>query len=214
MNYRKFRNSLGAGRTVWVVGSGATLGHIDPRFFDDKVCVCVNFAGTVLGLRDFFSVTHHHDDAQAVAETRPDCTVITTEVEQVPSTDSTGVQATAPNIVKVPTIDQQYAAFDAELHWPTDPDRFVIGPSSVTLAIHWAVYLGAKDIVLAGVDCGELDHAGRVAEYPGGHLHYAMWENALRSTAGKLRKDGVNVYSLNPFVTLALEGHTFYQPER
>jgi hypothetical protein len=64
------------------------------------------------------------------------------------------------------------------------------------------------------VDCGELDRAGRVADYPGGHLHYAMWENALRSTAEKLRKDGLNVYSLNPFVTLALEGHTFYQPER
>lgn len=214
MTYTSFHNSVRNDKTVWVIGSGATLQHIDPRFFDGKTCVCVNFAGVVLGLQDFFSVTHHHDDAQAVAEARPDCTVITTEFEQVPATDTTGVQATASNILKVPTIDQQYADFDAELHWPAEPDRFVIGPSSVTLAIHWAAYLGAAHIVLAGVDCGELDEIARVADYPDGHLHYAIWENALRSIANKLRKDGVGVYSINPFVTLALEGHTFNQPGR
>jgi len=208
--FKNYRNAH-KGNTVYVIGSGATLGHVDPNFFSDKICVCVNFAGVTLNLREFYSVTHHHDDAQNVALQRADLPVITTEVEQVPATDTTLVPATAFNIIKVPSIDQQYGAFNAATHWPTEPDVFVVGPSSVTLALHWAYYVGASSIVLAGVDCGQLDGQGRVANYPDGHLHYRLWQEALDGTANYLRKAGVNVYSLNPFTTLALEGHFFSQ---
>ena len=208
--YRAYRNAH-AGETVWVVGSGRTAQFVSPRFFDDKTVVAVNYGGTVLGLRRFYSVSNHHDDAQAVAVARPGMPVITSEREMVPPQDSTGVQATAANIVRVPTIEQPYDRFNTAEHWPTDPDLFAIGPTSTHLAMRWAQYLGAAHIVLVGVDCGALDGEGRVADYPPGHLHYRMWESMLRDIAQRLRADGVSVTSLNPFVTLALEGHTFTQ---
>lgn len=208
--FRAYRNAH-AGETLWVVGSGATAGYVPSRFFDDKTVVAVNYAGTVLGLRRFYSVSNHHDDAQTIATTRPGLPVITSEVEQVPAGDSTGVTADATNIVKVPTITQPFASFDTRKHWPTDPDLFTVGPTSLHMALRWAWYLGAAHIVLVGADCGDLDGAARINDYPPGHLHFELWERTLRDIAGRLRADGVSITSLNPFVTLALEGHTFQQ---
>lgn len=212
-DFRAYRNTH-QGATIWVVGSGRTASYIQPTFFDNKVVVAVNFAGTVLGLHRFYTVSNHHDDAQAVALANGNQPVITTEVEQVPSQDSTGVPATADNIVRVPSIDQPYSGFTTALHWPDDPDLFTVGPTSLHLAMRWAWYLGAAHIVLVGADCGTLDGAGRVDDYPPGHLHFGMWESMLRDIADRLRKDGIGVHSLNPFVTLALEGHTFSQAHR
>ena len=210
LSYRTFRNTR-RGQTAWVLGSGRTLQHTSPRFFDDKWCIAVNYAGTVHGLRSFTSVSNHHDDAQAIAEAKPGLIVVTTEVEQVPSTDTTGVAATAYNIVKVPSIEQPYGGFTTEKHWPDDPDLFTVGPTSLHLALRWAWYCGAAHIVLVGVDCGQVDGHGRIDDYPPGQLPYALWESTLRDIADRLRKDGISVHSLNPWVSLALEGHTFHQ---
>lgn len=209
-SFRAYRNAH-LGQTLWVVGSGRTLAHVSPRFFNDKPTVCVNYAGVIHGLRAYYSVSNHHDDAQAIAVAKPGLPVITTEVEQVPDTDTTGVLAVAHNIVKVPSIAQPYGAFTTEQHWPDDADLFTVGPTSLHLAMRWAWYVGAAHIVLVGADCGEVDGHGRIEDYPPGQLPYAVWESTLRDIAGRLRRDGIGVHSLNPWVTLALEGHTFRQ---
>lgn len=212
-NFRAYRD-VHRGETAWVLGSGRTLEYVDARFFDDKLVVAVNFAGLVKGVRRYYTVSNHHDDAQAIAERCGGQPVITTEVEQVPPGDSTGVPATEPNIVKVPSIDQPFSEFTTARHWPDDPNLFAVGPTSLHLAMRWAWYIGARHIVIAGADCGTLDGAGRMEDYPPGHLHFGMWEGMLRDIADRLRKDGVSVHSLNPFVSLALEGHTFSQEHR
>ena len=120
-----------AGHTAWVIGSGASLNHIDPALFADKLCFCVNYSGVNLGLPQFYSVSHHHDDADAIARYRPDLAVFTTEVEQVPTGQSSGIAATEPNVVKVPTTPQRYSAWNPETDWPSDPDVLTIGPSSI-----------------------------------------------------------------------------------
>lgn len=209
-DFTAYRNAH-AGQTVWVIGSGRTLTYVSPRFFDDKPTVCVNYAGLVHGLRAFYSVSNHHDDAQAIAVAKPGLPVITTEVEQVPAQDSTGVQATAWNVVRVPSISQPYGAFTTQHHWPDDPNLFAIGPTSLHLALRWAWFLGAAHIVLVGADCGELDGQARIDNYPPGHLPFSVWESTLRDIADRLRRDGISVHSLNPWVSLALEGHTFRQ---
>ena len=214
--FHEYRNAH-HGDTVWVIGSGATLAHIAPSFFDGKTCVAVNYAGHTAGLRQFYTVTNHHDDAQAVATAHPQLPVITSTVEQVPDKDTSRTPLTAPNIITVPTVAQSYVNYTTALHWPDEPDLFTIGPTSVHLALHWAAYLGAGHIVLVGVDCGDIDGTARIAGYPNnpdgtvGHLHFGLWERTLRDIAGRLRRDGIGVHSLNPFVTLAREGHTFRQ---
>lgn len=206
-----------AGETVWVVGSGATGRFVSPRFLDGKRVVCVNYAGTNMDLAEFYSVTNHHDDAALIASQRPDMLVVTSEREQMPPGWMTETPLPQPNVLKVPTVDQSYADYRTDLHWPSDPDLFTLGPTSAHLAIHWAVFLGAAHIVLVGVDCGEIDRMHHLPDYIGNlngeapHLHYPLWESCLRDIAGRLRRDGISVHSLNPFVTLALEGHSFSQ---
>ena len=64
--------------------------------------------------------------------------------------------------------------------------------------------------MLVGADCGQIDGEDRVAGYiPGDKL----W--TLYNQHHKLMKDyleanyPVNIHSLNPFINLNLEGHTF-----
>lgn len=210
MGLTQFRNTH-AGETVWVLGSGSSLNYVDPSFWSGKTLVCTNFAGVSQGLDEFYSVSQHHNDADQIAQTRPDLWVITSEVEQVPSVDRSPHPAREPNVIKAPTIDQKYSAFNPFDHWPTDADTLVVGPSSIHMALHFAVYLGAAHIVVAGADCGEYDGASRVTDYehPNGLLHFEVWRNALEAMAGKIRSLGVGVHSLNPWVTPTLEGHKY-----
>lgn len=216
MTWREHRG-VWAGETVWVIGSGATGRYVSPRFFDGKRCVCVNYAGTNMGLAEFYSVTNHHDDASLIGSQRPDLLVITSEVEQMPPGWQSHPAPPGPNVLKVPTVDQTFDRYTTSHDWPDDPDLFTLGPTSAHLAIHWAAFLGAAHIVLVGVDCGEIDGDHHLPDYIGNlngeapHLHYELWERTLRDIAGRLRRDGVSVHSLNPWATLALEGHRFSQ---
>ena len=210
MGLTDFRD-IHAGETIYVIGSGSSLNYIDASFFDDKVCLCVNYSGVSKGLRSFYSVSHHHNDADQIARMRPDLLVFTTEVEQLPSEDRSPKPASEPNVFLVPTIEQRYAAFNPFNHWPDDPDTLIVGPSSIHLTMHLAAYMGAAHIIMVGADCGEYDGASRVKDYehPDGLLHFDVWRTALESMAAKLRQLGCSVHSLNPWVTPTLEGHAY-----
>jgi hypothetical protein len=106
-----------------------------------------------------------------------------------------------------------YSAFDTAEHWPTHDDHLVCGPTSLHMGMHFAAYLGAKFIILAGADCGILDERDAIEGYaPGDPKPYPVWEQQLPKVAKKLRSMGVGVMSLNPFVNLTLEGHSFRSP--
>ena len=201
-----------AGETIYVVGSGATLDYVPRGFFDGKTVVCINRSGEALGLDEFYSVTHYHLDAHILADARPDLPVIVPMVEQ-----GIGYPAKTrpdqPNVFFVETNPQMYSQFDTAEHWPTHDDHLVCGPTSLHMGMHFAAYLGARFIVLAGADCGVLDDRDAVDGYaPGDPKPYPVWEQQLPKVARKLRSMGVGVVSLNPFVNLALEGHTFRGP--
>lgn len=207
------------GQTVWVLGSGKTLDYIPASFWRDKRVIAVNYAADKLNLEHVWTVTNHWDDAQIIAERHPDYLVVTPDREMQPAQFITNLDLTGlDNVLQVPTVDQPYGAFTTAEHWTTD-DRLGLGPTSAHLAIAWAQHLGASAVILAGIDCGAIDGAGRIVGYPNnpdgtpGHLHYRLWEAALRDIAHRLRADGVAVMSLNPWVTLALEGHTFDQEQ-
>jgi hypothetical protein len=200
------------GATIYVVGSGATLNHLPAGFLEDKIVVCINRSGEALGLDDFYSVTHYHHDAHILADARPDLPVIVPMVEQGIGTPAK-TRPTQPNVFFVETNQQMYSAFNAEEHWPTNEDHLVCGPTSLHMGMHFAAYLGAWFIVLVGADCGVLDDRDAVDGYaPGDPKPFAVWEEQLPKVSRKIRSMGVGVVSLNPFVSLALEGHRFRSP--
>jgi len=201
------------GETIWVVGSGSSLDHVGAGFFDGKTVVCVNRVGITLGIDEFFSVTHYHRDAMIVASFRPDLPVITPEDDLGAGTwEAADHRPTEPSIYFFPTNPQLFGAFDAERDWPTDPEALVAGPTSLHMAMCFAQYLGAAHIVLAGADCGTFDGASNFAGYAIGDNPFTVWESSLAQVAAEIRRRGTAVHSLNPFASLALEGHSFQSP--
>ncbi|HEY7822744.1 MAG TPA: hypothetical protein VIG24_07930 [Acidimicrobiia bacterium] len=200
-----------AGETVWVLGSGKTLDFVDRTFFDGKTVVAANHSWK--GKADHAYVCSNHWGVDAPGW------LVLPEVEPVPVQDRfRGERPSGDRLLFVPTIQQQYANFRPADHWP-EPGRFAVGPSSATIAVDWAVFLGAAHIVLVGFDCGVIDSAERLdGYYPpvnddavAQHSHHALWERVMNETAVLLRSRGISVHSLNPWATLGLEGHSWEQ---
>lgn len=203
------------GETLWVLGSGATLDHVPAEFFDDKTCVCVNNVGRIKGLASYYTVTHYHSDALIEGRARPDLPVLAPAQALVNTPlegDSFKWTSTMGNVYRFPNAPQRFAWFDPETGWPTDPDELVIGPTSLHATMHFAHYLGASAIVLVGADCGYLDQRANFTDYEAGDNPLSVWAAFLPRIADQLRARGTQVFSLNPFSWLGLDGHTFRAP--
>lgn len=192
------------GQTVYVLGSGSSLNFIDSTFFDDKNCVAVNFVAREFGLSKFVTFTHYNSDAMSMALQFPDCQVVVREWHL-------GQQITAdmPNLVIAPSnnVSAPGEAFDP---FTNDELSLVFGSSGIHGAMHLAAFMGAKDIVLVGADCGTIDGNDRFDGYPEGNQPWSIYDKHLRLMKSWLKLNyNCNVYSLNPFVNLNLEGHYF-----
>ena len=193
-------------KTVYVFGSGATLNYLAPSFFDDKICVATNFAGSVFGLRRYYVFSHYHADAVAEAALPQTVAVFTPHREHGTDAEFLGFM---PKIVTFPTTTgRPGTSFNPSgKDWPTLDNSLVIGSSSIHGAMHLAAYLGAKFIVLVGADCGTLGGAERVEGYVQGEHPWELYESHLRDMKQRLWDVyGCQVYSLNPFVNYSLEG--------
>lgn len=211
MGLDEHRGSL-AGETVWVLAAGASVDFIPVSFWTGKHVVAVNFGGATLGLPHFWSATHYHLDAVALRQMRPDCLVAAPETDQG-GTNLLGRALDDPGILTFPTAPQRFGAFEPERDWPTEPDHLVVGPTSLHFAMHFAAWLGAAHIVLAGADCGTLDESPNFTGHDNRSDNpMAVWEATLPGVAAQLRARGVSVMSLNPFVNFALEGHRYRSP--
>lgn len=106
-----------------------------------------------------------------------------------------------------------------------DGDKLVVSYSTITTAIHLAAYMGAKNIIIVGHDCGLLNGESNFTGYhtkeslsvawkTNPQKQYNDWLGKIENhtiTLKKLLKDkyGCNVLSLNPFINFNLEGNNF-----
>ena len=201
-----------------MLGSGATLNFIDPKFFSKKITVCVNEVGEVYLPTTKYVITKYHPEAIKFAQNMPDVNVVV-------SRGSLG----GPHYPALPALKNLYtfnhntnrdAATSVVADWPLENGSLYVSWSSITSAMHFAAYLGAKNIIMVAHDCGELDDKSWVDGYV-----YDTWDETkveeakqrnkqfeIQSIAvkGKLKElYGCNVYSLNPFINYNLEGVKF-----
>ncbi len=202
-------------KDVYVLGSGGSLNFIDPKFFYKKITVCVNEVGETYLPTTKYVVTKYHPEAIKFAQQMPNVDVIV-------SRGSLG----GPHYPALPVLKNLYtfdhntnkdAATSVVADWPLEDGSLYVSWSSITSAMHFGAYLGAKNIIMVAHDCGELDDKSWVDGYV-----YDTWDKTkveeakernkqfeIQSIAvkGKLKKlYGCNVYSLNPFINYNLEG--------
>ena len=205
------------GETVWVVGASAAWDHLDPAFFDGKVCVALNLVTARFGLTDAYTVSQYWQMEQELRDGGWDGWVFAPhetseygqpepEVERHPRTVT----------LKLPPRNRDLEPFPTH-GWPDDDSRLLWGYTTLHPALYLAWFLGAASIVTVAADHGIWD--GKVnpdGYYPEGESTqqdlFAMWAKRTDALAAELRRRGTNVYSLIPAVNLNLEGLAFRGP--
>jgi hypothetical protein len=198
------------GETVWVLGSGPSLNYIDGSFFDDKTTVSTNFSARALGVRADYAFTHYH--ANAADLLNDTMTVVTIEHDTL--TFKPWGDHNSHDLVLAPTPYDRPpgSAWNPITSHTPAPGQIAYGSSSLHGAMHLAAHLGASFIMLVGADCGQIDGADRVSnyQYPGGHTPWTLYDRHHQLMKQYLEKKyPVKIHSLNPFINLNLEGHTF-----
>ena len=100
--------------------------------------------------------------------------------------------------------------------------QMIVTWSTTTTAIHIAAYMGAKNIILVGHDCGTINgkltfdgYYQDISDTPWKNWkEYEDWLSKIESQTLEVKyfiekKYNCNIYSLNPFVNFNLEGNTY-----
>jgi len=100
-----------------------------------------------------------------------------------------------------------------------DEGEIVVSWSTITSAMHVAAYLGFKNIFLCGNDGGSIEGIANFEGYPSGkivqpELTYKDWLKKIELQTIEVKnwlaqKYGVDIVSINPFMSLNLEGNKF-----
>lgn len=208
-----------AGQDVYLLGSGASLNYIDPSFFDGKNVVCTNNVAQVYLPTAQVTVTKYHKVAEEIAEKFPEMKVVC----------SSGNQG-GPGAGKLPEGYENLYEFmhNSNRDGGTDIRGVVteiikddgwllVSWSTITSAMHFCAYTGAKNIIIVGLDSGSLDDKQWVDKYYTEeeqtdkrkelNLNFERQSVATKEVLKDLY--GCNIHSLNPFINYNLEGHKY-----
>jgi hypothetical protein len=195
------------GEDIYVVASGASLNYFPMDYFDNKITIAVNLMYKYLKNTTYNVHKHYESTIEAIEAGQ---NVVTSEYD---CGDRTRL-----NDFK----DKDYYTFK---HFPNghkvvvtipidiDNDMIIVSFSTITSAIHLAYYMGAKNIILAGHDCGNIDGQSNISTYypetfkVPSNLPYSTFNDQTVTLVEEIRRKNVNVFSLNPFVNFHLEGH-------
>ena len=199
---------------IYVLGSGPSLTYVDPSFFCDKIVVATNSVADRLKLYDMWSFphiythSHYHDELHALAD-RYIGYYIAPEGDQG---HAGGPNPRHPMVIYYP---HPATSYDFVVEKAVHPDGLIVGSTSMHGAMHLAAHMGAANIIMVGADCGMIDGKFNQEGYTSGNLETSdpafwldRWETHLRQVKAYLcDRYEVNIYSLNPFLNMNLEGH-------
>lgn len=200
------------GLDIYVLGSGPSLQHIPAAFWEGKVIVSTNHGCTHLGITPDWLVTKYHHHAREYAERF---------TSKIAVTRHNCGDLSQPVIEAGPWTILDHDANLCERwtgQWP-EPGKFLVTFSTITTAMHFAVHLGASNVILAGHDCGWIDQSGRVEGYrqdsdgrsdnDDAHLWGVFSQQTAEVKRQLWTRYGVTVTSVNPFVNFGLEDHEY-----
>jgi hypothetical protein len=204
---------------IYILASGASMNHIDPSFFENKITIGVN---------------------QVFKKFKCDY-IVRKEASQIPESIKSGADVICStwdsgdinkgkrkkNRDFHPTLD--FYTFDHLDNGHTNidfsilgTDKIVVSYSTITSAIHMAAYMGAKNIMIAGHDCGVINdkyvfdgYYDNINETPWKDWNaYVQWLSVIEDQTKQIKDRlidfyGCNIMSINPFINYNLEGNKF-----
>ena len=200
------------GEDIWIIASGSSLNYIDPSFFENKVTVAVNraccfFECDYVVTKDKRGFEHIRNGTLnkdiKIVISRSDC--------GNPSACYHNIDQIDHSLVYFYDHGRNFRPPQIEVI-DKNSDSLITSWSTITTSIHFAAYLGAKNIIICGHDCGKIDGNVSISGYSdiiehvqGSEKEYYKWLIDLESdtdlVCSKVKDQyGCNIHSLNPFI--------------
>ena len=192
-------------RDIYVIGSGKSLDFINKEFFNNKVTIGLNYAH--LYFPCVYSVSHHFEHCQDMID--QGCITVVSEYKMAMTALEKHNTWLHGDYFWYKHKEQGFGVMD--LGDFDNPEALACGGTIAVTGIHLAQRLGARSIILCGIDGGTIDGKMNYSGYndPTNVGHTIAVQPIIDQVCNKIRESGVGVYSLNPFTNFRLEGHTF-----
>ena len=213
-------------KDIYILASGKSVDFIDNGFFENKIIIGVNQAYKKVPCQ--YLVRKEAALINDILKKNP------TTIHFISRGDCGGLAEVSLratyNALKPITDKKNIVIYDhnnnnsSNIHSLPLNDKLISSHSTITTAIHLGAYMGAKNIILVGHDCGSLNKECNFKGYhtdatysiahQGGKNTYIQWLKLIELQTIQLKmllkkSYGCNVYSLNPFINFNLEGNVY-----
>ena len=204
------------GEDVYVIGSGSSIDFIDWSFFDRKTCVGINKVPAFI--KCDYGITHHQECVRIILGS--DTPLVVSQFRHCMSGVCMSRYTKDNDCYMYEHVYQPGKTLVTDMFNSTT--GLVVGSTTVIDAMSFAYHIGAKNIILCGIDGVTINGNNNFAGYypsegddnyrEGIHLnkqkeHSVAKMKIIEEFAAFIRENGVNVLSVNPFVNMRFEGH-------
>lgn len=208
MKITEYRNKH-MNEDIYVLGSGKTMNYYSPDFFQGRTTVAANYGWSRILPRVDYMVTKYHAHANDWLGNPNAGVLVTTRGER----GHRDLQPTENEHMVIADHNENTVEKWEPSQWPKNANALVATHSTITTAMHWAAYLGARNIFLVGTDCGTLDNQTNVEGYPRNQTDALMlrsYDMQNRMVRDELtRRYNCNIVSLSPFTSPNMDGHKY-----
>jgi|TARA_R100001015_G_C4622946_1_gene180569 hypothetical protein len=225
MDYKSIKElkNIHKGEDIWLILAGSSMDYVDKEFFENKI---------VIGQNHVYK--HYPCDyiimKDCMEEPRFPRSIRELDKLNIPLVFSEYFQGNSKNNVKnLPEHSNAYlfkhnprleSFIDKEI-FELKENKIMVSRSTVTSLMHLGAFMGAKNLMLCGHDCGKINDN----LYYDGYME-KDWVSAgnwsgITTFLKKCEKESqvvrkylkdrydCNIHSLNPFLNLGLEGNKF-----
>lgn len=207
------------GKDIYILASGKSVDFINEDFFDNKIIIGLNQAYKkiwcdYLVRKEVKFIKNSLDTGSIVIVSEYDSGNLNTGDSKLNTN-----KIDHDNLYYFEHLDNKHTDIDSTVF---GTDKIVVSFSSITSAIHIAAYMGAKNIILMGHDCGTIDgemtfkgYYNSIKDTPWNNWEqYKSWLKVIENQTVEVKKlvkkhYNANVVSINPFVSLNLENHLY-----
>lgn len=210
--------NIHAGEDIYVVASGKSLDFIPTSFFVGKTVIGVNQVYKKLACDYIVRKEPKFIDESIESGAK----VVISEVHSGDPTNGYPLNTSLgyeDNCYYFKHKPNRHTKIDFSV---LGSDELIVSYSTITSAIHLAAYMGAKNIILVGHDCGLINNKfvfdgyyDSIADTPWGEWsQYVNWLKVIENQTimvkqALTRHYNVNILSINPFINFGLEGNTY-----
>ena len=225
-NLKSFKNCH-LEQDIYVVASGKSVDFISGSFFDNKIVIGIN--QVYKKIKCNYLVRKEAILIKEVLANADKNTIHFISEGSLGNCQKKYIDETSNALKNIDTTNvvlykhNQNVSHSILTSLPPD-DMLLVTWSTITTGIHLAAYMGAKNIILVGHDCGTINNECNFSGYhtnetykiswKNGISDYKIWLTHIEDTTIRLKKllkakYGCYVCSLNPFINFNLENNVY-----